>query len=111
LAAGIVLAVNEAKKIETITTQFEVLTGSAEKATQIVKELQDFSATTPFQFEGIAQTAKQLIGFGFEADQIQGKLQAIGDVASAIGKPISEIGLIFGQVSAAGVGRLSRLYG
>lgn len=99
-AAG--FAVNEARKIETITTQFEVLTGSAAQATKTVKELQEFSASTPFQFEGIAKTSQQLLGFGFAADELPGKLKSIGDVASAIGKPMEEVGFIFGQVSAAG---------
>jgi len=102
LAGSIVFAVNEAKKIETITTQFEILTGSAAKASEIVKDLQEFSASTPFQFEGISKTATQLLGFGFVADEIPDKLQAIGDVASAAGKPIQEVGFIFGQISAAG---------
>lgn len=102
LAAGIGAAVNEARKIEDITVQFEVLTGSAREATKIVKDLQNFSATTPFQFEGIAKAAQQLLGFGFQAEEIVPKLQQIGDVASAIGKPIDEVAFIFGQVAAAG---------
>jgi len=102
IGAAIAGAVNEAGKIEGITTQFEVLTGSAKEAANIVKDLQEFSANTPFQFAGIAKTAQQLIGFGFEAEDVKDKLQQIGDVASAVGKPIDEIGLIFGQVSAAG---------
>lgn len=102
LTAALLGAVNEAKKFETITTQFEVLTGSVKQADKTVRELQEFAASTPFQFEGIAEAGKQLLGFGFEADDIVPKLKSIGDVSSAIGKPIQEISLIFGQVSAAG---------
>ena len=102
VSAGIAGAVAAASKMEGIATQFEVLTGSAKKATAIMKELQEFSAATPFQFEGISSAAQQLLGFGFEAEEIVPKLKQIGDVASAIGKPIEEVGFIFGQVSAAG---------
>lgn len=102
LTGAIGLAVNEARKIETITTQFEVLTGSAGEAAKMVKDLQEFSAKTPFQFEGIAKTSQQLLGFQIAAEAIPEKLQQIGDVAAAAGKPMEEIGLIFGQVSAAG---------
>jgi tape measure domain-containing protein len=102
LTAAAGFAINEARKIEAVTTQFEVLTGSAGEAAKIVKDLQQFSAKTPFQFEGIAKASQQLLGFGFEADQVQGKLQQIGDVASAVGRPIEEVGFIFGQVAAAG---------
>ena len=102
VTAALIGAVNEAKKIESITTQFEVLTGSAKKAVEIVGQLQEFAATTPFQFEGIAKASQQLLGFGFAAEEIVPKLQQIGDVASAIGKPIDEVGFIFGQVAAMG---------
>lgn len=103
---GITLAVKglvqQASKMEDFGVQFEVLTGSATKASQIMEDLQEFAASTPFQFEGIANAAKQLLGFGFSVDEIKGKLREIGDVAAASGKPIQEISLIFGQVAAAG---------
>lgn len=102
ITAAIGGAVNEAAKFETITTQFEVLTGSATQAKNIVQELQQFAATTPFQFEGISTAAQQLLGFGFTAEQVVPQLQAIGDVASAVGKPMEEVSFIFGQVAAAG---------
>lgn len=102
LGSAATFAVNEARKIETVTTQFAVLTGSAESAAKIVKDLTEFSAKTPFQFEGIATSAQQLLAFGFSAEQIPDKLQQIGDVSSAIGKPIEEVSFIFGQVAAAG---------
>lgn len=102
LGAAVLGVVNEASKIETMTVQFEVLTGSVSQATKMVKDLQKFSAATPFQLAGIAKASQQLLGFGFEAEEIIPKLQQIGDVASAINRPIEEVGFIFGQVAAAG---------
>lgn len=102
LSVGIGAAVNEAAKFETISTQFEVLTGSVETAKATIEDLSDFTAATPFQFEQVAAAGKQLLGFGFQADDIKQKLQEIGDVAAASGAPINDLSLIFGQVSAAG---------
>lgn len=102
LTASVGAFVAKAAEFEKVNTQFEVLTGSAEKAAQTVKELADFSAKTPFQFEDIAQAGQQLLGFGFQAEEVADKLQFIGDIAAASGTPITELGLIFGQVSAAG---------
>lgn len=99
---AIALAVRQAAKFEAIETQFEVLTGSVENAKRAVKDLSDFSAGTPFDFPSIAKAGQQLLGFGFSADQLKPRLQEIGDVAAAIGKPIDEVGFIFGQVAAAG---------
>lgn len=102
LTAALAGAVNEAAKFETITTQFETLTGSAEQATKTVKELQDFTAKTPFQFESVSTAARQLLSFGVSVDNVGEKLQAIGDVSSASGKDISELSVIFGQIRAQG---------
>ena len=87
--------------IETLTTEMTTMTGSAEKAAEVMAKLTNFAATTPFQLEGIANAAKKLIAFGFEADSITDKLQRIGDVAAGSGADLGEVALIFGQVKAA----------
>lgn len=102
LGAGIAGAVTQAAKFEQINTQFEVLIGNAEASQRALEELKDFSAGTPFQFESIAKAGQQLLGFGFAADELRPKLESIGNVAAAVGRPIDEISLIFGQVAAAG---------
>lgn len=102
LGAGIGAAVSQAAKFESINTQFEVLIGNAQGAQKALEQLKDFSAKTPFQFEDIAKAGQQLLGFGFAADELRTKLENIGNVAAAVGKPIDEISLIFGQVAAAG---------
>lgn len=100
--AGIVATVNEARKFETIQAQFTTLTGSVLIAKDALKDLQDFSATTPFQFEDVANAGKQLIAFGTPVNQVKGTLQQLGDVAAASGAPLKEVTGIFGQISAAG---------
>jgi len=102
LSASITGAVLAASSFEDISVQFEVLTGSAEGAADAVNQLKDFSAGTPFQFADIAAAGKQLLGFGFQTEELTKNLTNIGNVAAASGKNIQEISLIFGQVSAAG---------
>ena len=88
--------------LETAATQFEVLTGSAGAANAIIKDLQEFTARTPFQFQGVAQAAQRLLSFGFSIDEVKTNLQDLGDVSAASGADIAELSLIFGQVRAAG---------
>jgi tape measure domain-containing protein len=102
LGVGIGSAVAQAAKFEQINTQFEVLIGNAEDSKKALDQLKDFSAGTPFEFESIAKAGQQLLGFGFAAEELRPQLESIGNVAAAVGKPIDEIGLIFGQVAAAG---------
>jgi len=89
-------------ELEQLTTQFEVLTNSTEDAKKIMSDLQKFAASTPFQLPGIAKVSAQLLAFGFNQDQLIPKLKELGDVAAASGSDLADIGLIFGQISAAG---------
>lgn len=95
-------ALNAAKAVEQIETQLKILTGSAEAAAVVLSDLQEFATRTPFQLQGIAQAANQLIAFGFSAGDVVERLQKIGDVAAGSNSQLKEIALIFGQVSAAG---------
>jgi len=88
--------------LETLGTQFEIVTGSAEKAALVLKEIQEFAAATPFEFPELAKTAQSLIAFGFESSTVVSRLKVLGDVAAGTGRNLGEIGLIFAQVSAAG---------
>lgn len=95
-------SIEAASKMEDLEVQFKTLTGSAGQAKKIMKDLTSFAASTPFQLEGLAKVSSQLLSFGFQVDEIQPKLKRIGDVAAASGTGLGELGLIFGQVSAAG---------
>lgn len=90
------------QSLETAATQFEVLTGSAGAANAIIKDLQEFTARTPFQFAGVSAAAQRLLSFGFTIDEVKTNLQDLGDVSAASGADIGELSLIFGQVRAAG---------
>ena len=94
-------SVKSASQIEGLTSQLTTLTGSAGNAKEIIKDLQEFSARTPFQLPGLAEASKKLLSFGFSQDQIIPKLQQLGDVAAGSGADISELTLIYGQVNAA----------
>lgn len=90
------------REVETLKTQFEVLTGSVGQANKAVKDLQQFAASTPFQFKDLAKAEQRLLSFGFTLEETQDRMKDIGDVSAASGANISELALIFGQVRAAG---------
>lgn len=100
-AAG-VMSLKASAQVETLTTNFESLLGSSEKAADMMQRLKDFSAGTPFQLEGIASTSRMLLGFGVAQEDIISRLKMLGDVASGTGRGLGEIGLIFGQIKAKG---------
>lgn len=95
-------AIEASRSAEVIKTQLETLTGSATEAANVFQGLVEFTASTPFRLEGVAEAANQLIAFGFEADTVQERLRNIGDVAAGSNSDLKEVALIYGQVAAAG---------
>lgn len=95
-------ALESAAALEDVRTQYNVLTGSIQSADAALKQLQAFSAATPFQFDEVANAGRILLSFGFSVDSLTERLQRIGDVAAATNSDFKEISLIYGQVAAAG---------
>ena len=102
MASTIGDVVTAAAEIETMTTQFTTLTGSVESAEGHIKDLVEFSKSTPFQLEGLANASKLLQSFGFDSQSVIPILTNLGDIAAVSGNDISDLAVIFGQVSAAG---------
>lgn len=94
--------INAAKDFEQIQTQFRVLTGSVEEADAVIRELQEFTATTPFQFESVAKAAQILTAFRGTTEGLLETLEVLGDVSAGTGKDLAELTTIFGQIEAAG---------
>ena len=104
LGAGASIAgmVGLAAKVEQTTAQFKTLLGSVDAAKGMIEDLQKFSATTPFQFDGLADSAKVLLAFGVSQEQVIPTMKALGDVAAATGNDIGSLANIYGKVKAQG---------
>jgi len=89
-------------EIETQTRSLEVLTGSAAKAGQIIKELQDLGAVTPFTSTELIDSAKRLQAFGVEADKVVKTTKRLADVSGATGAELQGLVTAYGQVQAKG---------
>lgn len=88
--------------IETYQTDFEVMTGSAEKAVSIITRLKDIAAATPFGLEGLAETTQLLMNYGIEGDAAIEMMTRLGDIAQGDSEKLSSIALAFGQMSSLG---------
>jgi tape measure domain-containing protein len=91
-----------AADIETQRKSLEVLTGSLSKTNQIIKELQDFGAVTPFKSSELIEQTKRLKAFGFETDELVDTTKRLADVAGATGADLQGIATAFGQIRAKG---------
>lgn len=95
-------SVKFAAEIEKQQTALKVLLGTAEEASRIYEEWQQFSASTPFQLEDITQTGKMLLAFGENAENVTETMRRLGDVAAGIGVPLTELGEIYGKARVQG---------
>jgi len=91
-----------ASNIETTTLAFDVMSGSAEKAKNMVAELRVLDAKTPISFTGLADASKTLMGYGVAAKTITPILQRLSDVSLGNEDKFKSLALAFGQVKAAG---------
>lgn len=88
--------------METYATSFEVMTGSAEKSAEVVDELKDIAASTPFEMPELAETTQLLMNYGFTADDALDKMQMLGDISQGSAEKMNRIATAYGQMSSTG---------
>ena len=89
-------------ELESQARSLQVLAGSAEKAGQIIKELQQLGAVTPFTSTELIDSAKRLQAFGVEADKVVETTRRLADASGATGAELSGLVTAYGQVQAKG---------
>ena len=87
-------------QLETQTKALEVLTGSATKAKNIVKEIKEFGAVTPFKSSQLIEVTKRLKAFGFETENVVDITKRVADIAGTAGADIDNVALAIGKVQA-----------
>lgn len=102
-------ALKEAADMESVSVAFEVLIGDVEKAKKTLKDLRDFAAKTPLQFEDITKGAQQLMAFGSSADEVRDQLSMLGDVAMGQGDKLESIVRAYGKIQAKGRATMEEL--
>jgi len=99
---GVGAALKLSADFEQAQVSFEVLLGSATKATQVLGELNRFAARTPFQLTGLTQATKTLLNFGLSADSVMPTIDMLSNVAAGNEDKLRSLALVYGQVSSAG---------
>ena len=100
-----VYAVKAGGDLQSVQVAMTNLLGSAGKAEGFIKELQNFSAHTPFEFNDVTKASQKFLAFGFTAEQIIPTLTAVGDAAAGVGAGqdgVNRLTLALGQIAAKG---------
>ena len=102
LGTGAVAGMKYNASIETYQTSFEVMTGSAEKAAEVIDRLKKVGAETPFELPDLADTTQLLMNYGLTADEAMDKMMMLGDISQGSADKMSRIAMAYGQMSSAG---------
>lgn len=102
IVAGLKKIVQSASEMQDAKTNFEVLTGSMEKAEAVVSRLKKLGAETPFEFKDLSNATKVLMQFGISTDDSINSLSRLGDIAMGNKEKLAGLSLVFGQVASAG---------
>lgn len=102
MGAGIAAGIKYNASIEQYQTSFEVMTGSAGKAAEVIERLKKVGAETPFELPELADTTQLLMNYGFTADDAMDKMMMLGDISQGSADKMSRIATAYGQMSSAG---------
>lgn len=89
-------------EFQKLEVAFNVMLGSADKADNLMAQLIHTAATTPFDLEGVAQGAKQLLAYGMEAEKVNETLIRLGDIAAGLSMPLNDLVYLYGTTMAQG---------
>lgn len=103
LAAGGSELLRVAASFEKMEVSLRTITGSAAAAEQAMSWITDFTATTPFQLEEVANGFRKLTAYGMDAVEF---MPLLGDTAAAMGKSLDQAVEMFAD---AATGEFERL--
>jgi hypothetical protein len=102
-AIGFVKSMVEVRgEFQQIGIAFTTMLGSKEKADQLMAEAVKLAAITPFTLKDVASGAKQLLAYGFGAQDVTKNLTMLGNVASGVGAQLGDLTYLYGTLKSQG---------
>ena len=89
-------------KMQQLQVALSTILQDKSKADQLIGEIVQFAAKTPFNLDDVATGAKQLLAYGSSADKVVGELSMLGDVASGLQIPIGQLIYLYGTLRTQG---------
>ncbi|WP_455636517.1 tape measure protein [Parabacteroides sp.] len=89
-------------EFQQLEVAFNTMLGSEEKAGSLMAQLVDTAAKTPFDLQGVANGAKQLLAYGTEAENVNDTLVRLGDIAAGLSIPLNDLVWLYGTTMTQG---------
>lgn len=81
---------------------FTTMLGSKAKADELMARSVTFAAQTHYGLEATASATKQLLAYGESAETVTDTLRKLGDIASGLNIPLSDIAYLYGTTMTQG---------
>ena len=81
---------------------FETMLGSGQKAKGMISDIANLAASTPFDMKGVVNGAKQLLAYGFAANEITDTMRRLGDVSAGLGLNLQDLTWLYGTTMVQG---------
>ena len=81
---------------------FETMLGSGQKAKGMISDLANLAASTPFDMKGVVNGAKQLLAYGFAANEITDTMRRLGDISAGLGLNLQDLTWLYGTTMVQG---------
>ena len=81
---------------------FETMLGSGQKAKGMISDLANLAASTPFDMKGVVNGAKQLLAYGFAANEITETMRRLGDISAGLGLNLQDLTWLYGTTMVQG---------
>lgn len=101
---------NTAGEFEQAEVALSTMLRSEEKAAELLKDVTDFAARTPFKLPELVEQTKALVSFRVETEEIIPTMENLGNIAAIVGtKKLPRIVQAFGRVKLAGRATMRQL--
>ena len=100
---GLLQSIAEVRgQFQQLEIAFGTMLGSEQKAKDLMDQMIQTAAKTPFDLAGVAGGAKQLLAYGTAAEKVNDTLVRLGNIASGLSIPLNDIVYLYGTTMVQG---------
>lgn len=89
-------------EFQKLEVAFNTMLGSREKADALMAQLVKTAATTPFDLQGVANGARQLLAYGDNVENVNEDLIRLGNIAAGLSIPLGDLVYLYGTTMTQG---------
>lgn len=89
-------------ELELQQKSLEVILSSASMAQELYGEIRDLSQQSPYTFQDLLKSTRQLAAFGIESKDLYGTMKALSDIGAGLSVDVQRLILAYGHVRSYG---------